>query len=197
MTELTGLPTNTLIDHPTASAASLPAVIAAQSDSPSKKQDIFPWVITIFIEGIIFFLLLFLLPSSFWIQGKQFIVRYIFQSAYLSVENQQNLSQAVIKSVRLKKPGFLAITLPNEFDSPGDNTIGGIPIPLAAGEYKDMPIQIADKSFFQLPQLRKDPWNKLFVIMYYDDGDGEFDRNTDIVAKDALGNPVIALFTLF
>jgi len=101
------------------------------------------------------------------------------KSKLITVENQPLGNNLLIKSVTLKSAGFVAIQ--EEANGKPFNLIGSAF--LEPGIYDD-------SSFIVIRKTKTG--EKLFVSVYVDDGDGQFNPSSDTLARDDNGAPVMA-----
>ncbi len=157
------------------------------------------WVVPFISCSIIFFLFFFFLmivPENFWAPAKGFLARYILQTEYIAAKNQPLGDQLVIEAASFKKPGFLVVVFENRFGGPNEYVVGVSSL-LSAGAQQNVSIPVAPNNFIrETPPPPLLPGTKVFVSMFYDDGDGQFTL-LDEVVKDIRGYPLLTHITLW
>ncbi len=154
-----------------------------------------PWIVASTMCFIAFVALLVLLPDATWFAWRQLIAQYILRSDYVIAKDASfERPQYIVPEASLRKPGYIVLFLGSPSGVPRDAPLAETAL-LPAGVYKNIQVHIDP---INIPEVRPlvIPGATVFVTLYYDNGDGEFDSHVDIPVKDALGNPVLAKLTI-
>jgi hypothetical protein len=174
-----------------------------RSSSSIKKANLRtnPWVISFFCWGIGVVLLFVFMSNTTWFAWRQLVARYILQSEYVTLTSRTfDRHQYIVHSTKLKKPGYLVLFLGGQYDIGMKTPIAHTEL-LPPGVYTNIQIHTdADRLLSENP-LEYQSGESLYVGLFYDDGDSQFnsiapDAPKDAMAMDSFGQPVFAKLTI-
>lgn len=177
----------------------LSQTITTQPVQPVEKKQV-TYAVPLFIGACVVAMVIVMLsvPKSAVFSIRLFLSRYLLRAPYISVQTQPIGSPFIITAARLEKPGFISLYIGDDYDSPHSNVMGTSTL-LIAGEYRSeipIPFTLEDyESIINDFRLRDVDTSKkghpVFVVGFYDDGDGKFSLEKDTIVHDAFGTPLI------
>ena len=173
-----------------------PVVQPPQSSPPinSQKNDSYRSILSVSSLCIGFLLILLVFPVS----GKRMVTsaisRYITRDSYIQAENQPIQTPITIKSLRLKKAGYIVVYLQDYYDSPSENPL--LVTSVYDGYYtKGIPISI-DLPAFESIRNDQNPSDQSGLTVYatiaYQHDASEFANTSEELARDVFGNIIQA-----
>jgi hypothetical protein len=95
-----------------------------------------------------------------------------------------------VSRVSMKKAGFITISPSGPYGDPEGMVAFSQFFP--AGEYINVPITLND--FYKTKESLSllEPGMQFFVGIYYDDGDEQFNPDSDTIARNSFGDPILS-----
>lgn len=176
-------------------------VLSSEKKHHSGVSSLLPWMVSFWVWGVCVFLFFVFLSNDSWFAWRQFISRYVLQSAHITLSNNIfDRNQYIVGHAKLQKAGYLVLYFADQYDTGMRNPVGYTNL-LLPGDYKNIQIK-ADDGRLELEDPAQYSFGaSLYVALFYDDGDKilnilEPDRPKDTLAKDAFGQPVFVKLTL-
>ncbi len=169
--------------------------ISTQDGSISQQSRTIVWILGFILVAVLgLFLYVAISTENIRIRMERFIEPYIPSENFVQSQSQPLSERMYIKKAGLARPGFIIFASREPLGTSTDKILSSIDIALLpAGKYFNIPIPL-DR--IRAETLGVMPGSLIYVALYYDNGDGLFDKEKDILVRNIFGNPIVSHFTV-